>query len=115
MSIVRGSKEWHDRLDTLLTEESAIPKRWHYCSFASEKCGFLGGLFIEGNGIGQISLLTHMLGLNPGGEMICLPIPDDAPMPLEKYRNRLLTKQELTESCAESGGIVNIKGETVQP
>jgi len=94
-----GSAEWKERVRKLLVEEMATPWRWHYCSFAGET--FLGALFIEGHGPTDISVRSHHMGLNPGGEMMCIELPDGAPLPEEKYRNRLLSKQELKEAVGE--------------
>lgn len=97
-----GSKEWYERRDTLLAEESTQPERWHYCSFADDsRGGFLGALFIRGRGTLHVSQLSHMLGLNPGGQMMCVPLCDDDPIPKATYCNVLLDKQRLKEAVGE--------------
>lgn len=92
-----GSKAWRKSVAKMLIDELEQPMRWHYCSFANDK--FLGALFIEGCGITDISIKTWMLGINPGGEMMCIELPKDANIPTEQYRNRLLTRKELEEAA----------------
>jgi hypothetical protein len=71
-----------------------------YCSFAnSERC--LGICIIEcatDNPL-TVSLITHAMGLNPGGELLCMAVPEEE-LPAEEvavYRanmGRLIPKEE---------------------
>lgn len=67
----------------------------YYLSFADEE-RFLGGVFTEAYGIVTAIENTHELGINPGGEVMCIG-PGPAPRP--EYLNRLLTKGELEEAA----------------
>lgn len=109
--VKQGSKEWKRRAKKLLHAEQENPLKWHYCSFATDERGFLGALFIEGHGVVDIMVRAHAMGINPGGQLYCVELPDDAPMPEEKYRNRLLSKEELIEAV---GPIVKADGTPVQ-
>lgn len=100
-----GSKEWKDRVGELLTVEMAVPKCWFYGSFADDD-GFRGGLFMQAHGITDFTIQAGLRGMNPGGQLYCVELPDDAPIPAEKYRNVLLSKEMLQEAC---GPIVKVK------
>ena len=80
------------RMNTLLAQEGKNPLRWWYLSYADED--FLGGLVIEAHGPTEAVYLSHHRGINPGGEVLIIPIPSDN-LPPDEYRNRLLTKAEL--------------------
>lgn len=65
-----------------------------YLSFANET-GFLGGCFVEAKGASTATHRAHQLGINPGGEVLARE-SDPEKVPVD-VRNRLLTKDQLTE------------------
>jgi hypothetical protein len=75
-------------------EELQNPEVWHYVSFADEQ--FRGVVVIQAHGIGDAISKCHRLNINPGGEVIAIPIPDEilAQVP-EADRNRLLSKADV--------------------
>lgn len=95
-------RTWKARIEKLLREEMAQPLLWHYCSFADEV--FLGAVIIEGHGAIDIATKTGALGINPGGQMICAPIPLEY-LPDERYRNRLLSKADVLEFWPDSKSV----------
>lgn len=69
-----------------------------YClSFASDD-GRLGGVFIEGEDeLGAVKR-AHDLGINPGGEVCMVKVPEDnGGFDWEKCSNRLLSVKDLIE------------------
>lgn len=86
--------EIEKRLRELLAEESGQPLQWWYLSYADEE--FRGGIIVEAPGFASAVMTARLLGISPGGSVRGLPIPPDE-IPLESYRNRLLTKAELEE------------------
>ena len=73
----------------------------HYLSFADDE--WLGGLFIEAPDFPSAITASHVQGLNPGGEIMSVELPDDAPIPVE-YRNRLLSRTDLEDLDRVMGG-----------
>lgn len=45
-----------------------VPRGVWYLSFADER-GFLGGLFVRADSLSEALTRSHLLGLNPGGEV----------------------------------------------
>ena len=79
----------------VLTKELEDPIQWHYFSFADKK--FNGAVVIECHGILDGLSRINMLGINPGGEVLCAPIIGADNIPSDKYRNRLLTRYDIRE------------------
>ena len=88
-----NNKEFQQRLNTLLAEEGKKPLRWWYLSYAAEE-GFRGGVYIQAHGPTEATYLSRHRHLSPGGEVLILMVPAEH-LPEEKYRNRLLTKDEV--------------------
>lgn len=78
----------------VLAEESVQPEEWYYLSFAGEK--FNGGCIVRARGLLSAVSECNRLKINPHGEVVGAPIPDEH-LPAEKYRNRLLTKEDIQE------------------
>jgi hypothetical protein len=101
VGIIPGSPEWHARKNAMLADEATQPMRWWYLSFA-EPGAFRGGIFIEARGGTHAIMATHALGINPGGQVVMLPIAEEgmdrfnAVVP-EEMRSRLLTREELAQ------------------
>jgi len=70
---------------------------WFYLSFADAD-HFLGGAYVRGGSLVEAVTRSHVLGINPGGEVMSIgPIPEPA---LAEHvevedRERLLSKSEL--------------------
>lgn len=67
-----------------------------YLSFADDnRGGFLGACVVEGFDIVSATIRAHELGINPGGQVLGLPMPheheDDYP------HDRLLKREEITD------------------
>ena len=76
---------------------------WYWLSFVDEDTGeFLGVVIIAGNSLESALRASWRLKLNPGGEALGYPIPDQF-VPPAKHRNRLLEKHEAKE-LADSVG-----------
>jgi hypothetical protein len=59
---------------------------------------FLGACVVMGHNVGVASMIAHVLGCNPGGEVAGCPIPDEhIPLIRPKWLARVLTKQECKE------------------
>jgi hypothetical protein len=78
-----------------------------YLSFADPErprgTQFLGGVFVDDGGGGFMGGVgeAHARGINPGGEVMGLPIKKDAVLD-EKWVNRLLSKAELEQLDEEN-------------
>lgn len=83
---------------------------WWWLSFADsnlpEGSQFLGACIVQGTepkgqpGIRDCISQSHLLGLNPGGEIKFVQIPDDRVVP-EQWRERLLNREECAALEAE--------------
>lgn len=90
-----GSPEWHRKVEALLTEEATQPMGLWYLSFA-EPHKFLGSVYVEARGYTSALQRTHRLGINPGGQVLHIPVPPEiAAIIPEERRNRLLSRAEL--------------------
>jgi hypothetical protein len=80
-------------------------KKLHYISFAQTGPGFLGALFIELEVPLSRNLPAELRtrGLNPGGEMLIVAIPDNTPVRIAPAdRNRVIkTHKELERIMGE--------------
>jgi hypothetical protein len=89
-------RSWRARVARMLRDEMECqPERAWYLSFADDT-GFLGAVIVKAHGITDAMFKTQHLGINPGGEIAAIPIPEDH-IPADKYFNRLLSKQEIDE------------------
>lgn len=79
-------------------EQATEPLHWVYLSFADEE--FKGGVVIEAHGIIDAVTRCNMLGINPGGEVMCFDV-DPENLLAEKFRNRLINKAEMTDAFGE--------------
>jgi hypothetical protein len=85
--------EFEARSKQVLDEELQHSLRPFYLSFASPE-RFLGGAIVEAHGILSAVTMCNALGINPGGEVMALPVPEDH-VPSPEYFNRLLSKEEV--------------------
>jgi hypothetical protein len=86
--------QWKRRIAEVVHGELSEPELWHYVSFADAL--FRGVVIIKAHGIADAVMKCHLLDINPGGEVMCIAIPDEivAQIPKES-RNRLLTREEV--------------------
>lgn len=90
-----NSTQFKKRVATVLRGELDQPERWHYVSFADKV--FHGGVIIKAHGITDATMKCNLLGINPGGQVMCFEFPADMPVPDTKWRNRLLSKSDVLE------------------
>jgi hypothetical protein len=88
--------------DFLLACKEKMPTQLWYFSFASEH-KFLGGIIVEGHGFDNALYRINYMGINPGGEAVGLPFPEDYKRPADKWHNRLLSQEQIEECGRESG------------
>lgn len=92
--------EFAARVAKVLTEEMADPEQWHYLSFATDEDGFRGAAVVLAHGITDAVTKANALKINPGGEVLCMSIPEEK-IPAEEFRNRLLAKEEIEAMWGE--------------
>lgn len=83
------------RRTRLIAEESRRALGWFYLSFAAED-GFLGAIIVWAHGILTAVERASDLGMNPGGDVLCCPIPRQhlRRVPAD-LRHRLLSEAEV--------------------
>lgn len=96
-----SNEEFLDRVRGRLQQELQEPEKWFYFSFANEK--FMGGFILRCHGVTDGLMKIHALKMSPGGEVLCMEVPEDV-LPDEQYRNRLLTKEDVDAAFKDSGG-----------
>lgn len=91
-----NSEELRKRRDDLLAKEANEPEGWWWLSFAAED-GFRGACVVRARGFLGATMIAHMLGISPGGEVKSLgPAPAHFE-PEAGWANRLLTRAECEE------------------
>lgn len=105
-AIEAEKEELHRRgMQEVMDQDMTKPETWWWVSFADpnlpEGEQFLGVIIIMGGGIGEITQKAFAMGINPGGEVKAIPIPDEH-VPDERFRNKLLSKQDLID-----GGLID--------
>jgi hypothetical protein len=96
--IAQDDLTFASRVFEVMIEEMNGPERWHYLSFADSE--FRGAVVVWARGATHALLRANELRANPGGEVLCVPIPEDK-VPAEKFRDRLLGKAEIEEMWGE--------------
>jgi hypothetical protein len=91
-----GSEElWAKLCDEWLTLMGHMPSGIWYLSFADGR-GFLGGLFVRADDLSEALTRSHLLGLNPGGEVEGYHLPPEAVAELPSpWIEKLLSKADL--------------------
>lgn len=83
---------------------------WWYLSFADGK--FLGAVIIRGADLEHAIKEAWRLKLNPGGEVLGMPILEAGGLvPEEKYRLRLLTLADIKEFWPDAKSIKEFEDE----
>ena len=93
------------RLAEITKAELRLPEKWHYVSFADDtKGGFQGVVVIKGHGITDCVSKCTRLGINPGGQVMCVPFADIGMMDSipEGDRNRLLNREDVLRLWPDS-------------
>ena len=82
---------------SILGEEMVEPEGQWWLSFADadlpEGSQFLGVAIVKARGIASAAQTAHRLGINPGGEVMGMQVPQGKQIPSE-YCNHLLTRTE---------------------
>lgn len=94
-----GTDEWLAAVERSRIEDTS-ETGWWYLSFADPNrptgTQFLGGLYIDAPSLPDALTKSHLLGLNPGGEVMFVEMPmeffENVP---EDMRLRLLSREEL--------------------
>lgn len=82
---------------------------WWYLSFVGGDAGtFIGGCFVEADDVGSALTLSHLLGCNPGGEVMGAPVPEGF-LPDDSFRNRLLTKAEIASFWPDAKRVADME------
>lgn len=79
----------------VILKEQEGSLQWYYGSFATEK-DFLGAVVMQAHGPVTLALGAHRLGINPGGQLLALSLPNEE-LPGKKWRNRLLSREQVQQ------------------
>jgi hypothetical protein len=94
---MKKPKDHYFRVLGALTEEDGLEEVTLWMSFADpgRPVGqrFLGVIIIDAPGLATATTMTHTMGINPGGEIQSMEIPEDLEIK-PFWKNRLLTKAE---------------------
>lgn len=87
-----------NRVATLFSEELDHPMQYFYLSFAGDT--FNGAVVVKAHGITDAMFKVNALDINPGGEALCVLIPENK-TPDPKFCDRILTKDEAQQMWNE--------------
>ena len=104
-----NDEQFKNRITEVLKEELEEPEHWMYLSFADTK--FNGGVIIKAHGITDALMKCNLLQINPHGEVMPFHFPDDFLLPDEKYRNRILTKEDILEIWPDAKSLRELEEE----
>lgn len=103
-------KQLHARAQELLLIEADEPLCWWYLSFADKK--FIGAVVIQARGVISARIGCARLGINPGGELLAVPIPSGCTLPNVLDCNRLLSEDEVRSIWADAKTLRELEGES---
>lgn len=109
MPIEPGSDEWRAKVQRVAEETTVPDGAWWYFSFADadlpKGTQFLGAVFVRGCSLPDAITRSHVLGINPGGEVASIgPIPDETAQAIPaRFRERLMSREDVAEFDAEMG------------
>lgn len=84
-----------------IAAETSPPDAAWWLSFADDD-GFLGAVILHANDFCEAHARSHLMQLNPGGEMHGTPVPAEVAARIpEHWKNRLLTRAECEQFDAE--------------
>ncbi len=81
---------------------------WFYLSFVKET--FVGGCIVRAEEMLDAVSVAHELGINPGGEVMGMPIPEGF-LPGPEFRERLLSKSDIKSFWADAARLGDIDGD----
>jgi hypothetical protein len=88
-------------IDEMLKVDLSKPEGWFWLSFADPDLPsgsqFLGVVIVKGGGMQEAIQNAWTMGINPGGEVKAIEIPDEH-VPPPEFHNKLLSKVELEEA-----------------
>lgn len=93
-------QQFQARMNILLANEERNPVGWWWLSFAGDD-GFRGLVIVAAPGLIHAVQVSRALGINPGGEVQGVLLPDDAGEPPAELRNRLIGQQEAAKLAEE--------------
>ena len=102
-------EQFRSRTQELLLEEANEPLRWWYLSFADKK--FIGAVVIQARGIISARIGCARLGINPGGQLVAIPIPDECTLPNPLDCNRLLSEDEVRSIWSDAKTLRESEGD----
>lgn len=83
-------------LENISAQES-IPRQLWWLSYAGDE-GFRGAVIVAGSEFTEAVMRVNLLGINPGGEIQGMPVPEQAiDLIPDKWKNRLLSRAECEE------------------
>jgi hypothetical protein len=105
-------EQFSKRAAELFLQEMKQPEQWHCISFADEV--FRGVVIIKAHGLTDAIVRCHVLQINPGGQVIAMPISDEiiALVP-EADRNRLLSREDVQRIWPDAKSIREREAEKV--
>ncbi len=89
---------------------------WWYLSFADDTA-FRGGVVVRGTDVESATKEAHRLKINPGGQVLGVPIPEGK-VPVAAYRDRLLTREDCDacwDDCVRVGDVIDELDESKMP
>lgn len=89
-----------DPVHDLVASHLGPGKHWTSCIFTDDDGTFLGLCVVGASGVVDAAITCHRLGINPGGQIVTEELPDYL-LPSVKYRNRLLTREQVSEIWPE--------------
>lgn len=100
----------------LLIEESALPSKQIWCSMADPNLPkgsqFLGAVVVQAQGVAWATHELNSRGLNLGGEIMFVEIPDCGKRIPDEWMYRVMNKEE-AENCPYEA--VEVTGDIIQP
>ena len=102
-------EQFHARTQELLLEEANEPLRWWYLSFADDK--FIGVVVTKARGIISARMNCARLGINPGGQLMAVTIPDECKVPNVTDCDRLLNEDEVRSIWSDAKTLRELESE----
>lgn len=98
------------KMGEVLAREQAEPEQWFYLSIAND-AGYVGSVITRGRGVATACLIARSYGLEfDFDDVLAIPVGRD-PGCDPKYWHRLLTRAQVDEAFAASGGGVAVEVE----
>ena len=87
----------------------------HYLSFATTEDGFRGAVFMYGHTVTFMAARCHQLGINPGGQVLCIGLTTEecAAVPRD-WVEKLLTKADILSIWPDAKSVGDIQQDSSQ-